>query len=231
MQAEQTAALAEAPMLLWKPLLGSYLCGAAFLARTSEVMVGQSKPAKNADIDAAFRTPPRSTEQILHPEKYWDAASRDEPRAATHTLGELPGGWKELRRDRLGELVLAILATAPEARIADLSNPFAVIALPFTNDLAAGWGGDEVVLLGEAGGDARYLSLRTLWDTPRDAGEFYGALSLLLPSLQARAAELGKRGSAELAYGAEDEVLLEVHHGVSRSDLRRLRAALGRSSD
>jgi hypothetical protein len=231
MQAEQTAALGNAPMLLWKPLLASYLCGAAFLARTSEVMVGQGKPAKNADIDAAFQSPPRSTEQILHPEKYWEAERRDEPRDAAHALAELPSGWEVLRQDRLGELLLAVLATAPADRTADLGNPFAIIAIPFTNDVAAGWGGDEALLLGAAGGQGRYLSLRTLWDSPRDAAEFHGALTLLLPSLRASAKELGKRADVELTYGAEDEVLLEVHHGVSRSDLGKLRAALGRSSD
>ena len=231
MQAEQNAALNKAPMVLWKPLLASYLCGAAFLARSDKIMVGQSKPAENADIDAAFRSPPASTEQVLHPEKYWDAEQRDEPRDASHASGDLPRGWEVLRRDRLGELMLAILATAPADRTADLSNPFAVIATPFTNDVVTGWGGDEVLLLGETGGKSRYLSLRTLWDTPRDAAEFYGAMSLLLPGLKARAEELGQRGSVELAYGAEDEVWLEVYCGSSRSDARRLRTGLGRSSD
>src|SRR5262249_40889934 len=69
------------PELVWKPMLFTYMRGAAFLARTDNALVGQAKKARTADIERAFRSPPRSTEQVLHSAKYWDDAKRDEPRA------------------------------------------------------------------------------------------------------------------------------------------------------
>jgi hypothetical protein len=231
MQAEQTESLAKAPMILWKPMLAVYLAGASFLSKSDKIMTGQISPASNSEIDAAFRKPPSSTEQILHPDKYWDEA--DEPRSVRHELGELPSGWELLRRDRLGELTLAILATAPEDRHApDFSNPMAILGLQFTNQVAAGWGGDEVVLLGKD--DARFLRLVTVWDTVRDAGEFYGALTLLLPSFEQSVSALagGERSGVDLQYGeARDEVVLELHYGVRRSDLRRLGKAIAMKAD
>jgi hypothetical protein len=139
MQEEQSASMARSPMILWKPLLGAYLTGAAFLARTDSIFGGQTKSATNKDLDQAFRFPPKSTEQILHPEKYWDPAQRDEPIAVAQNITDLPEGWSVLRRDVAGELVMGIWALVPSSRTtvdpAVFSNPLGV---EFTSPVVEG---------------------------------------------------------------------------------------------
>ena len=72
-----TTAISQAPPYVWKPLLGIYLQGQAFLRRQERLRIFGGGRAGVEDIERAFREPPRSTEQVLHPEKYWDDARRD----------------------------------------------------------------------------------------------------------------------------------------------------------
>lgn len=237
MMSAQMASLAAAPEWLWKPLMGVYMQGAAFLAKSDNILTGQGSPADSDAIEAAFAKPPRSTEQVLHPEKYWDEESLDEPRAVTFELAELPRGWSEQRQDILGEMSLAIVCEPLEQRgTLDLSNPMAIIGVTYTNELAAGWGGDRLILLGNEG--ASWLRLVSVWDSERDAGEFYAAMSALLPHLERQAEALaeaqgaGARSGAELGYGeARDEVVLTVWSGLGRrSEERKLNNAVSHSA-
>jgi hypothetical protein len=229
----QQASMAEAPAALWKPLLAAYLQGAAFLTRSEGVLAGQTAAASTEDIARAFRERPLSTEQVLHPRKYWDPDQRDDPQEVTLELGELPDGWELQRRDTLGELGLALATTPPAERTGlDLSNPMALLAIAYTNTAAEGWDGDSLVLLGKGG--ASWLRLVTVWDSERDAGEFYAVMQGLLPSLEQACETLGEaseerraRSGAELAYGARRDVVeLTLWAGVERRDLRGLGTAV-----
>lgn len=118
----------------------------------------------NAEVDAAFADPPRSTEQVIHPERYLE---RDEPIAVrlpdlSRALG---GGWRELGADTLGEFGVIVLLTGPE----DTEQAFEA-ALP----KAAGWDGDRYALY--ARGDREVLLWRSVWDSAKDAREFAAAL-------------------------------------------------------
>lgn len=234
MQDESNRSLAAAPMWLWKPALAVYLRGASFLVHSDNVMKGQLSAAKNDDIRRAFTEVPRSMEQVLHPEKYWDGSTRDDPRPVEFDVSKLPEGWKVLREDTLGEFALAMVAT-PETERKPLAfdNPMSLMTLEFTNEVARGWGGDRVLLLGRD--DARLLVLATCWDTPRDAAEFYGAMRLLEPQMTRAAKALmadGKYGKhltsgVSLRYGeAQDEVVLEIHCGVAKKELESVEKAL-----
>jgi hypothetical protein len=224
-QAKAQAGMEGAPAWMWKPLLGSYVQGASFLVRKSSPLAGSMAAAESADIRAAFEHPPRSTEQVLHPEKYWDPEQQDEPRQVAFEVGELPKGWEVLHQDVLGEMMLAVVTSRDEV---DMSNLTAVMGLEYTNPLAAGWGGDRVVLLGSEQG--RVMRLVTVWDSARDAGEFYGGLLGYLPSMEAAAEALNPGGrlkdGAELEYGPDGEVVLTVWYGVERKDLKRLLPAI-----
>src|SRR5262249_46044394 len=120
--------------------------------------------ARGADIDHAFRTPPVSTEQILHPEKYWTDGSPDLPRpvALPDLSARLGPGWKRLDPGTLGELAIATLT---EPSPTDLLSPAAALGNGWTNEAASGWGGDEWSLY--AKGDARFAALATVWDTAK----------------------------------------------------------------
>lgn len=227
MQESSKDGMLKAPMIMWKPMLLVYMRGASFLVRSDSAMAGSIKPASSEDIRAAFTNPPLSTEQILHPEKYWDAELRDDPRPVAFDTSELPSGWEVLREDRMGEAVLAIVTTPNSSTTGfDVTDMSAQLGIEFTSRAAEGWGGDALILVGKE--DARYMRLVTVWDTERDAGEFMGALSSVLSDIERTAGELGSRRSgATLEYGDEpDEVILSVYFGLSAKDLRALPAAL-----
>lgn len=110
-------------------------------------------------VDALWRDPPASTEQVLHPEKY-EAGDRpmrlgSEPVAALRDEGLRPGA-----EDTLGELGLQLFLEESGVP-ADLAQ-----------GAAEGWSGDRVVgYTGEEGAPPVVVWL-TAWDSEADAREF-----------------------------------------------------------
>jgi hypothetical protein len=109
-------------------------------------------------VDAAFRRPPVSTEQVLDYDKY---VAREAPiEVAAPKLGAALGaGWTEAPADTLGDAMIAIWLeglgeTADDARSA-----------------GEGWGGDRIVAASGPGG-AQAVALRIAWDSPGDATQF-----------------------------------------------------------
>ena len=180
--AQKTDALQAAPPFIWKPLLGLYSQGQAFLERGLDSKPGQ---AQLAGLEAAFLKLPRSTEQILHPSKYWDEEQWDEPVQIDIGAGSLAEGWELALEDTFGEMMLALLCEPLGQRTGMSASPLALAQLRFSNASAAGWGGDCFVLLRKAG--AQVLFLVTAWDSPKDADEFLAAMKLIEVELRERA--------------------------------------------
>jgi hypothetical protein len=114
-------------------------------------------------VNQAYADPPRSTEQILHPEKY--LGERDDPVEVTlpDLAGVLGGKWVHYDADVLGELyVRTYLET--------------YVALGMAKEAAEGWDGDRFVYLKNDAED-KLLVWRSTWDTAEDAGEFFEAYS------------------------------------------------------
>lgn len=109
-----------------------------------------------AAVDQAYRDPPTTTEQILHPELY--GRESPVPIDLPDLAAALGGGWRELDRDVLGEWFtrLVLQQKIPEWEAADA---------------AAGWGGDAYAALAHEDG-RQALWLLTAWDRSRDAYEF-----------------------------------------------------------
>jgi hypothetical protein len=106
--------IARAPDLLRRPLLGAYVLGARFLARgRTEALGAGGFPA--AEVDRCYRDGPRSSEQILHPAKFWDPLERDDPREVPPFEGGLlaKDGWTREGEGVLGELMIGMLVGAP----------------------------------------------------------------------------------------------------------------------
>lgn len=197
--------LDTAPQFIWKPMLAVYLRGQIFLSQSKD-------SGRREGVRQAFQTLPRSSEQILHPEKYWDEKKRDEPRRIEFDTTKLPAEWKVLGQDTLGEIVLALVATPTvERKPLDAKNQLAIMSLAFTNKAAEGWGGDRALLLGK--GDERRLVLVTVWDTPEDAREFHAACKTVFASLPATNAALPAGVTADLV--GEESVVLHAHWGSS----------------
>ena len=122
-------------------------------------------------VAAAYSDPPKSTEQIIHPELYGSEDLAAIPVAVelpdvAAALGALDGEWRELERDVMGELFLfAMLRGGPSAASPDTAS--------------AGWGGDAyALLLGPS--DHHALASLSVWDTPEDAVEFGNAVRAYL---------------------------------------------------
>lgn len=201
--------LDSAPQFIWKPLLAVYLRGQIFLSRSSD-------SGRKEGVRQAFDRLPRSSEQILHPEKYWVEAKRDEPRRIEFDTTKLPADWKVLGEDTLGEIVLALVATpTADRKPLDMSNQLAIMSLAFTNPAGEGWGGDRAVLLGK--GDERHLLLATVWDSPSDAQEFATACQSVFASLPATNSSLPAGVKAELV--GDDGVIVRAHWGRSAASV------------
>jgi len=136
---------ASAPLWLREGLIFPYLGGADFIVWFRHKYFGRS----------VLDTIPRSTEQILHPERY---ATHDEPTELTY----LPGEADTVRwEDNLGEYETRLLLQQL------LGNEAEAISL------ATGWDGDRYQVLGPKS-DA--LVWYSVWDDAPAAGRFSAGL-------------------------------------------------------
>lgn len=193
MMGAQAESIRDAPPFLIISLSLPYLEGNKLLTREKDMILATMAVPKAEDIDYAFANPPRSSEQVLHMEKYWDEKLRDEPTLLklpdhSNKLGE---GWKLEDQNVLGELGCFIIT---EANIPDLSTAQGQIGGKWTNDAATGWDGDRYQSY-VGPNNARVLTWTTLWDSDADAAEFHHALEALpsagnrfLVSIQSRGA-------------------------------------------
>lgn len=145
-------ALTDAPAWLRETLMFSYLQGALFA-------MDVRKAGGQALLDRAFaRDPPRSTEQVLHPEKWH--GKKDQPvEIRWPDLAAALPGFKKVAEGHLGELGVRILLSQGGGRA----------ALASASQAAAGWGGDRFALYEK--GDRRVLVWITEWDTDGDTRE------------------------------------------------------------
>lgn len=147
---QKTDKMYSAPPYMRDSLLFPYQEGQLFV---SEVHAGGGIAA----VDALFASPPQSSEQVLHPEKYIGPA-KDSPVAVTIALNPHPT-WKKLHENTVGELGIRSLISQrqPSEKAATA---------------AAGWGGDRYVLY-EIEHGKWVLVWKTVWDTEKDAREFF----------------------------------------------------------
>ena len=145
---ESERQLAEAPAIIRETLEFPYTYGETFVSALYE----EGWDA----VDAAYADPPVTTEQILHPEKYF---ARDEPQVValpplTDTLGS---GWRLADDGILGEFQMQVYLAQQLDREA-------------ANAASAGWDGDRYAVY--VNGDDEVLVLSTAWDSAADQDEF-----------------------------------------------------------
>jgi hypothetical protein len=193
------AELDSAPAIVRAPLLSRYLDGLLFCA----YLHGRGGFRW---IDEAFRAPPVSTEQVLHPER-WQRGER--PEAITlPALGELlDGGLTVHDEDTLGELELSVYLAQGTDRDRQESA-------------AAGWGGDRIrVYTSAARSETRRESAVvwfTTWDDEREAIEAEAAairVRDLAPAARAASQRVERIGRALLIVRDLEPAL---HRAVAR---------------
>jgi hypothetical protein len=134
-----------APPVVRDQLVEPYLAGLAF----ARAVWNRGGPAALRD---AWKAPPESTEQVLHPEKYFE---REGPRKVQPSL-KAPSGARLVSEGVLGELLLRTLVEERGGAATE------------------GWAGDGWRLWDVRGRTA--LAWRSEWDTRKDAAEFQAAL-------------------------------------------------------
>ncbi len=186
--------LAEAPPYIRETLLFSYLQGNLFC-----ISVRQKGGQKL--LDHAFRSdPPRSSEQILHPEK-WHGRRDDPVIVEWPDLSVALPGFAKAAEGEMGELAIRILlreGLENEARAATA---------------AAGWGGDRFAVYEKAG--RRMLVWITEWDSAADAEELTAAIQ-----------ELGAGWWAERPAAQRVVVLRSLRGDLSPHQAKALRERL-----
>lgn len=118
-------------------------------------------------VDAAYRNPPVSSEQILHPERY----PNDVPLDVTlpDLLTALGSGWREVDRNVMGEWSTYLILSAGYQESTRLDADTAAVA-------TKGWGGDAYSVLRNDEQNQTLFVMQSRWDTPADLDEFFNAL-------------------------------------------------------
>jgi len=131
-------------------------------------------------VNAAFRQPPTSTEQILHPEKY----PNDTPVALSlPDLTPVLTSYSKMDEGELGEWYTYLLLAYGRDASQRLPESDASRA-------AEGWGGDHYQIWYDSNQNTTVLILQTRWDDIQQAAEFaqafarYGTLRWGVPSSQ-----------------------------------------------
>ena len=149
-------ALDKAPIAIREALIFPYRAGFTFVAALRRRQPWSA-------VDAAFKKPPKSTEQVMHPERY---LANDEPiGVAIDPLSSL-AGYTVAHKTVWGELGFQLFLR---------SNG---VPASTATEAAAGWGGDRTLVLAKPGDRRAHLAVgisRSEWDTEADAIEAHEA--------------------------------------------------------
>jgi len=144
--------LDKAPLAIREAMVFPYRAGFGFIAALRRRQPWSA-------VDAAFARPPRSTEQIIHPERYF---ADDKPVPIAASTPAALNGFSIVHSTVWGELGFGLWLR---------SHGIDELA---AEEAAAGWGGDRVIVLARPG-DKRVSKAvgiaRTEWDSEIDAIE------------------------------------------------------------
>lgn len=193
----RSKALLDAPRFYGAWLASGYFTGMGFLlggkAPDGDVLLGALDPTA-ARFAQVLAEPPRTMEQVLHPEKYMAREAEVTVDAALAARAAEAAGLRLGMEDRLGELYVAVATTPAKKKLkaAQMAQPAS-----WTNPAAEGWGGDRIWLL-DGGDDAARGLWLTAWDTPEDREEFLKAWTKAHPLPKDRVVHIGETGAALL---------------------------------
>jgi hypothetical protein len=158
---KSAAGLQGIPLAISVPMLFQYSAGSHFVAEAW-------RRGGWSSVDSLYRNPPRSSQQIMQPELYFDHPS---PPAHIELSGyqQLLPGWRKVDDDTYGELLLKLIL---EKNLAP--NAPALAALPQ-------WAGDRIVTLQK--GDQLTLLWLLAFHQPAAAQAFAGAYAQVLEHL------------------------------------------------
>jgi len=147
-------------------------------------------------VSRAFKTLPQSSEQILHPPKYFihEAPVKVSLPDLHPALGP---GWRRIETDVNGEWSFYLIL---DEFLKSVST---------SKQAAAGWGGDRYATYESANGQSAYVSL-SAWDTVKDAREFFDAYVKRTKLRYVDARVLSERPTVWTARTSEGNVTIEL---------------------
>ena len=153
-------AYSHAPGIIQASMLWPYVQGMSFVMHLTRASRATRLRDAFAGVDAAYKRPPISTEQILHPEKY--LKEYDNPVTLSWESPPLPlRQYTQLYSNTVGEFQLGILLKSRMSETAALAA-------------AEGWDGDTIQLLQASGKPTALWAIEM--DTVQDAEELQSAL-------------------------------------------------------
>lgn len=173
------AAAAALPPWIIVPMFDSYMKGA-------RVVLKQHMAGGWDGVNALYKTPPTTTEQMLHPAEKL-VCHREEPTKVTVPAGAEGKGWTKLADGVLGELGLRIYGQ--------------VWKLPDANAFASGWNGDAWRVSEK--GDQRLGMLATAWDTVDEAKEFAAGVEASLTTRNVKGQVAVKGDRVDVVIGCD----------------------------
>src|SRR5438270_13875542 len=147
--------LTRVPLIVRTELLSPYIDGFNFVHQ-----VLRQADNNYAALDELFKSPPESTAQLLHPDKYRDHVHPVDVHL-TDVVDRLGPEWRTVGRGVLGELDTRVLL---EQWGTDHSQAVRI---------AAGWSGDHWQLVEKGARSA--IVVKSTWDTTDAAGAFFSA--------------------------------------------------------
>ena len=169
--------LDKAPLYIQRGLLFPYSDGLTFI-QGIKAQAGGEKAVNNA-----LRSPPLSTEQIMHPDRYLSGAGAPKTVAMPDLTTSLGQGWKRIDQDALGEF--------------DIGVWFEQYVNAATGKLVGdGWAGNSIEYY--QGPASNYtMPIMTVWDSTADAKEFFDNYTKLLDGrFGSRAKKLGSTATS-----------------------------------
>jgi hypothetical protein len=158
-------------------------------------------------VDQALETPPQTTEQILHPQKYFD---QEGPIAVTldDLTGNLGDGWTATYEQTMGELNTQVFVGGGE------QPPFSIPGLPVEwphAEAAVGWGGDRLKMY--ENGDQWLIDWQTSWDSDAEAAEFAARANELIPTIDGTTRVISEGADVRIVVASDPELFLALPSG------------------
>jgi len=212
MQARKT----DVPKVLMEMLVFPYIYGSNFV----QAFVNK-KGFK--ELDRLFIKPPLSTEQLLHPDKYFSDEVDYPVEIVSEPLDKLFGEkWELLADSSAGEFIIGLVGrqfvTPKEAAT-----------------MAAGWGGDRYNIVREKETKRTVLAWFTTWDSNKDAKEFFETYTTVLEKKYSKQATKTDEtaffwaGENELVWLEMNENDVLVIESVTKDELPNVREYLGKA--
>jgi hypothetical protein len=180
----QFEVLKDSPEYIKETLVFPYSYGAAFMQKAR----AHNEPW--SVVDKIYADLPSSSEQIMHPEKYLGQRDNPKPVEVEDPTPQLGKAWKITCKNVMGEFGLYLLLKL------QLSEESA-------KNAAAGWGGDQAILVEENGSNNSAVFFESAWDDKEAADRYYGALANWLQKkyAQGRRTAESENGFAMLSAG------------------------------